>query len=101
MDVLEGYVDLNLRSKHDELRSIRRVSEAYNNVAACFEKVPDLNGAMYFETRCVDVAKEFDARESMSKAVLNLGACEERRAIGRRPWSTTRRPCRARRLRTF
>jgi len=52
--------------------------ESYNNLAEYFEKVPDLKGAMYFYQRCADIAAEVDARESISKAFLNLGSCEER-----------------------
>jgi len=51
--------------------------ESYNNLAEYFEKVPDLRSAMYFYQRCSDVATEVDARESIAKANLNLGTCEE------------------------
>merc|ERR1712032_887826 len=51
--------------------------ESYNVLAEYFEKVPDLKSAMYFYKRCADVATEVDARESISKANLNLGMCEE------------------------
>merc|ERR1719446_464596 len=51
--------------------------ESYNVLAEYFEKVPDLKSAMYFYQRCADVATEVDARESISKANLNLGTCEE------------------------
>jgi len=51
--------------------------ESYNTLAEYFEKVPDLKSAMYFYQRCADVASEVDARESISKAFLNLGTCEE------------------------
>lgn len=51
--------------------------ESYNTLAEYFEKVPDLKSAMYFYQRCVDVASEIDARESISKGFLNLGTCEE------------------------
>jgi len=73
-----------LKETLESAESARRASqyqvcfEAYNNLAEYFEKVPDLKGAMYFYKRCADVATEVDARESMSKAFLNLGACEER-----------------------
>lgn len=52
--------------------------ESYNTLAEYFEKVPDLRSGMYFHQRCADVASEVDARESISKAFLNLGTCEER-----------------------
>jgi len=52
--------------------------ESYNVLAEYFEKVPDLKSAMYFYQRCADVASEVDARESISKANLNLGTCEEK-----------------------
>merc|ERR1719272_2490636 len=52
--------------------------ESYNVLAEYFEKVPDLKSAMYFYQRCADVATEVDARESISKANLNLGTCEEK-----------------------
>jgi tetratricopeptide (TPR) repeat protein len=52
--------------------------ESYNVLAEYFEKVPDLMSAMYFYRRCADVATEVDARESISKANLNLGSCEEK-----------------------
>mmetsp|Transcript_105686 Transcript_105686/g.187947 ORF Transcript_105686/g.187947 Transcript_105686/m.187947 type:complete len:427 (-) Transcript_105686:97-1377(-) len=51
--------------------------ESYNSLAEYFEKVPDLKSAMYFYQRCADVAAEVDAWESISKANLNLGSCEE------------------------
>jgi len=51
--------------------------ESYNTLAEYFEKVPDLRSAMYFYQRCADVATEVDARESIAKANLNLGSCEE------------------------
>uniref|UniRef100_A0A6U6PGJ7 Tetratricopeptide repeat protein 29 n=1 Tax=Zooxanthella nutricula TaxID=1333877 RepID=A0A6U6PGJ7_9DINO len=51
--------------------------ENYNTLAEYFEKVPDLKSAMYFYQRCADVAAEVDAKESISKACLNLGTCEE------------------------
>lgn len=52
--------------------------ESYNTLAEYFEKVQDLKSAMYFFQRCADVASEVDARESISKAFLNLGTCEEK-----------------------
>mmetsp|Transcript_6863 Transcript_6863/g.12102 ORF Transcript_6863/g.12102 Transcript_6863/m.12102 type:complete len:475 (+) Transcript_6863:75-1499(+) len=52
--------------------------ESYNVLAEYFEKVNDLKSAMYFHQRCADVAAEVDARESIAKANLNLGACEEK-----------------------
>jgi len=52
--------------------------ESYNVLAEYFEKVPDLRSAMYFYQRCADVASEVDARESISKANLHLGTCEEK-----------------------
>lgn len=52
--------------------------ESYNTLAEYFEKVQDLKSAMYFFQRCADVASEVDARESISKAFLNLGMCEEK-----------------------
>jgi tetratricopeptide (TPR) repeat protein len=52
--------------------------ESYNVLAEYFEKVPDLKSAMYFYQRCADVATEVDALESISKANLNLGTCEEK-----------------------
>mmetsp|Transcript_74482 Transcript_74482/g.210043 ORF Transcript_74482/g.210043 Transcript_74482/m.210043 type:complete len:459 (+) Transcript_74482:100-1476(+) len=51
--------------------------ESYNTLAEYFEKVPDLKSSMYFYQRCADVASEVDARESIAKAFLNLGSCEE------------------------
>lgn len=51
--------------------------ESYNQLAEYFERVPDLKSAMYFYQRCADVAGEVDARESIAKANLNLGNCEE------------------------
>merc|ERR1719188_1670604 len=51
--------------------------ESYNTLAEYFENVPDLQSAMYFYQRCADVATEVDAKESISKANLNLGTCEE------------------------
>jgi tetratricopeptide (TPR) repeat protein len=53
--------------------------ESYNSLAEYFdEKVHDLKSAMYFYQRCADVATEVDAKESISKANLNLGSCEEK-----------------------
>jgi len=52
--------------------------ESYNVLAEYFEKASDLKSAMYFYQRCADVASEVDARESISKANLNLGTCEEK-----------------------
>mmetsp|Transcript_77118 Transcript_77118/g.160552 ORF Transcript_77118/g.160552 Transcript_77118/m.160552 type:complete len:495 (-) Transcript_77118:48-1532(-) len=54
--------------------------ESYNTLAEYFEKVPDLKSAVYFYQRCADVASEVDARESISKAFLNIGSCEEQAA---------------------
>mmetsp|Transcript_48171 Transcript_48171/g.111601 ORF Transcript_48171/g.111601 Transcript_48171/m.111601 type:complete len:401 (-) Transcript_48171:140-1342(-) len=51
--------------------------EGYNSLAEYFGKVPDLRSAMYFYQRCSDVATEVNARESIAKANLNLGTCEE------------------------
>jgi len=51
--------------------------ENYNSLADYFKKVPDLKSAMYFYQRCADVASEVAARESISKAFLNLGTCQE------------------------
>ncbi|CAJ1350316.1 unnamed protein product [Effrenium voratum] len=59
------------------LRSYLQCYESYNSLAEFFEKVPDLKSAMYFYQRCADVAAEVDAWESISKANLNLGSCEE------------------------
>eukprot|EP00930_Biecheleria_cincta_P101103 TRINITY_DN92738_c0_g1_i1.p1 TRINITY_DN92738_c0_g1~~TRINITY_DN92738_c0_g1_i1.p1 ORF type:complete len:408 (-),score=117.24 TRINITY_DN92738_c0_g1_i1:109-1332(-) len=58
-------------------RSYLQCFESYNSLAEYFEKVPDLKSAMYFYQRCVDVAAEVDAWESISKANLCLGSCEE------------------------
>eukprot|EP00440_Ansanella_granifera_P062859 gb/GFBE01068160.1/.p1 GENE.gb/GFBE01068160.1/~~gb/GFBE01068160.1/.p1 ORF type:complete len:435 (+),score=153.89 gb/GFBE01068160.1/:1-1305(+) len=58
-------------------RSYLQCFESYNSLAEYFEKVPDLKSAMYFYQRCADVAAEVDAWESISKANLNLGSCEE------------------------
>jgi len=52
--------------------------ESYNVLAEYFEKVPDLKSAMYFYKRCADVASDVDAQQSISKANLNLGICEEK-----------------------
>jgi len=59
------------------LRSYLQCYESYNSLAEFFEKVPDLKSAMYFYQRCADVAAEVDAWESIAKANLNLGSCEE------------------------
>lgn len=59
------------------LRSYLQCYESYNSLAEFFEKVPDLKSAMYFYHRCADVAAEVDAWESIAKANLNLGSCEE------------------------
>jgi len=58
-------------------KNYQRCFESYNSLAEYFEKVQDLKSAKYFYQRCADVAAEVDARESISKANLNLGACEE------------------------
>merc|ERR1719159_2359533 len=52
--------------------------ESYNVVSDYFEKANDLKSAMYFHQRCSDVAVEVDAHESVAKANLNLGTCEEK-----------------------
>jgi len=59
------------------LKNYQHCFERYNALAEYFEKVPDLKSAMYFYQRCADVATEVDARESIAKANLNLGTCEE------------------------
>eukprot|EP00913_Durusdinium_trenchii_P004016 g3719.t1 len=59
------------------LRSYLQCYESYNSLAEFFEKVPDLKSAMYFYQRCADVAAEVDAWESIAKANLNLGSCED------------------------
>jgi len=51
--------------------------ESYGTLAEYFEKVPDLKSGMYFHQRCADVATEVDARDSIAKANLSLGSCEE------------------------
>ena len=38
----------------------------------------DLKTGMYFYARCAEVATEVDARESVAKANLSLGLCEEK-----------------------
>ena len=43
-----------------------------------FEKMGDLKTGMYFYARCAEVATEVDARESVAKANLSLGLCEEK-----------------------
>jgi tetratricopeptide (TPR) repeat protein len=58
-------------------RSYQSCFENYNTLAEYFEKVQDLKSAMYFYQRCADVASEINALESISKANLNLGTCEE------------------------
>jgi len=52
--------------------------ENYGALADYFEKVPDLKSGMYFYQRCADVATEVDARDSIAKANLSLGTCEEK-----------------------
>jgi len=59
-------------------KTYQQCFENYNELAEYFETVPDLQSAMYFHRRCSDVASEVDARESIAKANLNLGSCEER-----------------------
>mmetsp|Transcript_45257 Transcript_45257/g.105606 ORF Transcript_45257/g.105606 Transcript_45257/m.105606 type:complete len:435 (-) Transcript_45257:32-1336(-) len=59
------------------LRSYLQCYESYNSLAEFFETVPDLKSAMYFYQRCADVAAEVEAWESIAKANLNLGSCEE------------------------
>jgi tetratricopeptide (TPR) repeat protein len=61
------------RSEH-----YQRCFESYNALAEYFEQVSDLRSAMYFHQRCADVASVVDAHESISKANLNLGTCEEK-----------------------
>jgi len=51
--------------------------ENYMSLAEYFEKIPDLKSGMYFYQRCADVAKEVGAQESLAKANLSLGICEE------------------------
>lgn len=51
--------------------------ESYNALAEYFERVQDLQSAVYFHRRCAEVAAEIDARESVARANLNLGSCEE------------------------
>jgi tetratricopeptide (TPR) repeat protein len=52
--------------------------ESYNVLSDYFEKAADLKSAMYFHQRCSDVAAEVEAHESIAKANLNLGTCEEK-----------------------
>lgn len=59
------------------LRNYQTCFENYNTLAEYFEKVPDLKSAMYFYQRCADVASEISAVESIAKANLNMGTCEE------------------------
>merc|ERR1712226_1335972 len=60
------------------MKNYQHCFESYNDLAQYFERVPDLKSAMYFYQRCADVATDVDARESISKANLNLGTCEEK-----------------------
>jgi tetratricopeptide (TPR) repeat protein len=59
-------------------KTYQQCFENYNELAEYFETVNDLHSAMYFHRRCSDVATEVDARESIAKANLSLGSCEER-----------------------
>lgn len=59
-------------------KNFQHCFESYNVLAEYFEKVPDLQSAMYFYRRCSDVAAEVNARESISTANLSLGKCEEK-----------------------
>lgn len=58
-------------------RNYQHCFESYSSLAEYFDKVADLKSAMYFYKRCIDVATDVDARESIAKANLNLGICEE------------------------
>jgi len=60
------------------MKNYHHCFEHYNVLSDYFEKVSDLKSAMYFYQRCSDVATEVDARESIAKANLNLGMCEEK-----------------------
>merc|ERR1711908_96274 len=60
------------------MKNYHHCFEHYNVLSDYFEKVSDLKSAMYFYQRCSDVATDVDARESISKANLNLGTCEEK-----------------------
>eukprot|EP00747_Dinoflagellata_sp_TGD_P168980 gnl/TRDRNA2_/TRDRNA2_196716_c0_seq1.p1 gnl/TRDRNA2_/TRDRNA2_196716_c0~~gnl/TRDRNA2_/TRDRNA2_196716_c0_seq1.p1 ORF type:complete len:484 (-),score=119.59 gnl/TRDRNA2_/TRDRNA2_196716_c0_seq1:66-1448(-) len=60
------------------MKNYQHCFESYNVLAEYFEKVSDLKSAMYFHQRCSDVAAEVDAHESIAKANLNLGTCEEK-----------------------
>lgn len=60
------------------MKNYHHCFEHYNVLSDYFEKVSDLKSAMYFYQRCSDVATDVDARESIAKANLNLGMCEEK-----------------------
>lgn len=59
-------------------KSYQQCFESYNVLAEFFEKVPDLKSAMYLYRRCADVAAEVNHLESIAKANLCLGTCEEK-----------------------
>lgn len=60
------------------MKNYHHCFEHYNVLSDYFEKMSDLRTAMYFYARCSEVATEVDARESIAKANLNLGLCEEK-----------------------
>lgn len=59
-------------------KNIHHCFEHYNLLSDYFEKINDLKGAKYFHERCAEVATEVDAKESIAKAKLSLGVCEEK-----------------------
>jgi tetratricopeptide (TPR) repeat protein len=62
------------------MKNYHHCFEHYNVLSDYFEKMSDLRTAMYFYARCSEVATEVDARESIAKANLNLGLCEEKQS---------------------
>jgi tetratricopeptide (TPR) repeat protein len=62
------------------MKNYHHCFEHYNVLSDYFEKMGDLKTAMYFYARCAEVATEVDARESIAKANLNLGLCEEKQS---------------------
>ena len=58
------------------------------------EKMGDLKTGMYFYARCAEVATEVDARESVAKANLSLGLCEEKQGHWEEAMKSPRAPAR-------